>query len=114
MVQGLIFFGPPTLTGHSFTASRSMIIFSGSFESSKLDSYTLNLKNSKAALLRYVIPIRSTPILYHKLQKSPVFLQATIPTFFLEKSGFYLFYLTFSFLFFQVKLITFLKEERNP
>ena len=40
--------------------------------------YVNKLKDSKIALLRYVISIQSSPILYHKLPKSPVFLQATV------------------------------------
>ena len=51
---------------------------SSSFESPKSYLYGHNLKNRKAVLLRYVIFIRSTFILYHKLPKSPVFLQATV------------------------------------
>jgi len=46
--------------------------------SSKPYLFALNLKNSFAPLLRYVFSIQSTPILLHKLTKSPVFLQATI------------------------------------
>ena len=50
-----------------------MIMRSSSFESPKSYLYSHNLRNSKVALLRCVIPI-----LYHKLQKCPVFLQATV------------------------------------
>ena len=66
------FFKPPTLTGHSFAAPWPMIMNSSSFESPK------SLKNSIIALLRYVISIQSTPIWYHKLPKSSVFLVATV------------------------------------
>ena len=52
------------------------------FEISKSCLYAHNLKNSKAALLRYIITIQDTPILYHKLPKIPVFLQATVKPFF--------------------------------
>ena len=55
-----------------------MMMRSSSFESPKSYLYSHNLRNSKAALLRCVISIRSIPILYHKLQKSPVFLQVTV------------------------------------
>ena len=57
-----------------------MMMRSSSFESPKSYLYGHNLKNRKAVLLRYVIFIRSTFILYHKLPKSPVFLQATVST----------------------------------
>ena len=55
-----------------------MIMISSSFKSPKSYLYAHNLKNRKAALLRYVISIQSTSILYHKLRKSPVFLHATV------------------------------------
>ena len=51
---------------------------SSSFKSPKSYLYGYNLKNSKTALLRYVISLQITLILYHKLPKSPVFLQATV------------------------------------
>ena len=51
---------------------------SSSIKSPKSYLYAHNLKNSKTALLRYVIFIQSTSISYHKLPKSPVFLQATV------------------------------------
>ena len=57
------FFRPPTLTSHSFAASQAMLMKSSSFEIAKSYLYAYNLKNSKAALLRYMIPIQSTPIL---------------------------------------------------
>jgi len=38
-------------------------------------------KNSMTTLLRYVISIQRTPILYHKLPKSPFFLQGTVQLF---------------------------------
>ena len=44
-------------------------------------------KDNKAALLRYIIPIPSTLILYHKLPKSPVFLQATVHNLFVCNRG---------------------------
>ena len=48
------FFRPPTLTGHSFAALWAMIMKSSSFESLKLYSLTLYLKNSIAVLLTSV------------------------------------------------------------
>ena len=72
------FFGPPTLIGHSFAAPYTMMMKSSSFESPKSYLYAHNLKDNKAAPLKFIIPIRSTPILYHKLPKSPAFLQATV------------------------------------
>ena len=62
-----------------------MMMRSSSFKSPKSYLYGHNLKNRKAVLLRYVIFIRSTSILYHKLPKSPVFLQATIKGTMLKK-----------------------------
>ena len=41
--------------------------------------YAYNLYNSKATLLNYIIPLWSNSIPYRELQKSPVFLQATVP-----------------------------------
>ena len=55
-----------------------MVMISSSFKSPKSNLHAHDLKNRKEALLRYVISIRSTSILYHKLPKSPVFLQATV------------------------------------
>ena len=57
---------------------QAIVMSSSSFNSPKSYLYAHNLKNSKAAILRYVIPIRSISILYHKRPKSPVFLQATV------------------------------------
>ena len=54
-----------------------MMMKSGSFKP-KSYFYSHNLKNSKVAHWSCVIPVWSTPILYHKLPKSPVFLQATV------------------------------------
>ena len=79
--RGWIFFGPPTLTCHNFAASWAMIIILVAHLKALRHTYlhANNLINSKAALLRYVIPIWIISILYHKLQKkSPVFLQATV------------------------------------
>ena len=55
-----------------------MMMKSSLFESHKSYLYGNNLKNSKIALLRYIIFIQNTPILYHKLPKSPLFLQAPV------------------------------------
>ena len=51
----------PTLTGHSFEASQAIMMNSCSFES---HLFALNLKNSLAALLRYVILAQTIPIYY--------------------------------------------------
>ena len=64
-VQGQIFFGPPTLTGHSFAAPLAKMMNSSSFESPKPYLFGYYLKNSITALLRYVILAQSTPILLH-------------------------------------------------
>ena len=53
-VESRIFFGSPTLTGHSFAAPWAMMIKSGSFESPKPYLLVHNLKNSRMPLLTSV------------------------------------------------------------
>ena len=52
-------FRPPTLSGHSFAA---MMLYSSSFESPKSHLFALNLKNSIASFLSYVILAQTNPI----------------------------------------------------
>ena len=74
------FFKPQNWTGYTLVAPWAMIMNSSSFENPKSYLIALTSKDSKAKLLRYVISIQSTLILYQKLPKSPVFLQATVNT----------------------------------
>ena len=60
-VRVQIFFGPPTLTSHSFAAPWPTIMNSISFESPKPYMYALNLKQSIVPHLRCVILVQPNP-----------------------------------------------------
>ena len=74
----LIFFRPPTLTGHSFTAPWAMMIYSTSFKSPKSYLFGYYWKNSKAALLRYAILAQSNPKSYHEMEIDQELLEVTV------------------------------------